>query len=142
MPYIGVTRPLVNGGATVTLWQNRNPQTGPGPINVKQPFLNNSWNSTEIQAGTAQRPFGDAVGAIMADLGTSTVGMVLDGVSVTPTVTAIPSSTDKLVLYTPNPPLSPSSNHIAGLVYAGTTNYWIFNVIAYTNVAPTDMLSS
>lgn len=142
MPYIGVTSPLVNGGAAVALWQNRNPQTGPGPINVKQPFLNNNWNSTEIQAGTAQRPFGDAVGAIVADLGTGTVGMVLDGVSVTPTVTDIPTSTDKLVLYTPNPPLSSSSNHIAGLVYAGTTNYWIFNVIAFTNVSATDMLAS
>jgi hypothetical protein len=142
MPYIGVTSPLVNGGAAVTLWQNRNPQVAPGPINVKQPFLNNNWNSTEIQAGTAQRPFGDAVGAIMADLGTGTVGMVLDGVTVTPTVTDIPSSTDKLVLYTPNPPLSSTSNHIAGLVYAGTTNYWIFNVIAFTNVAAADMLAS
>ena len=40
------------------------------------------------------------------------------------------------------PPLSPSSNHIAGLVYAGTTNYWIFNVIAFTNVSATDMLPS
>ena len=30
-------------------------------------------------------------------------------------------------------PLSSSSNHVAGLVYAGTTNYWIFSVI--TNVS-------
>jgi hypothetical protein len=89
-----------------------------------------NWLSTEIQNATAQRPFGDAVGAIIADLGSATVGMVLDGVSVTPTVTDVPNSTDKLVLYTPNPPLSSSSNHIAGLVYAGTTNYWIFNVIS------------
>ena len=64
----------------------------------------------------------------MADLGAETPGMVLDGVSVTPVVTPVPNSTDKLVLYTPNPSLSPSSNHIAGLVYAGTTNYWIFSV--------------
>jgi len=57
-------------------------------------------------------------------------------------VTDVPGSTDKLVLYTPNPPLSPSSNHIAGLVYAGTTNFWIFNVIAFTNVAAADVLAS
>jgi len=143
MPYIGVTSPLVNAGAAVTLWLNRNQQSGPGPINVKLPFINNSWNSTELRnASDTQRPFGDAVGGIVADLGTGTVGMVLDGVSVTPTVTDIPSSTDKLVLYTPNPPLSPSSNHIAGLVYAGTTNYWIFSVITYTNVPATNMLAS
>ena len=142
LPYIGVTSPLVNGGAAVTLWQNRNPQVAPGPIAVKQPFLNGSWNSGEIQAATGQRPFGDAVGAVIADLGTGTVGMVLDGASVTPTVTDIPSSTDKLVMYTPNPPLASTSNHIAGLVYAGTTNYWLFNVIAFTNVSAADILPS
>jgi hypothetical protein len=101
-----------------------------------------NWNSGEIQAATGQRPFGDSVGAIVADLGTGTVGMVLDGVSVTPTVTDVPNSSDKLVLYTPNPPLSSSSNHVAGLVYAGTTNFWIFNVIAVTNVSAADMLAS
>jgi hypothetical protein len=143
MPFIGTVQPQTTTAGNVSLWQNRNQQTGPGPINVRLPFINNSWNPGEIQnASTAQRPFGDAVGGVVAALGTGTVGMVLDGVSVTPTVTDIPSSTDKLVLYTPNPPLSPSSNHIAGLVYAGTTNYWIFSVITYTNVPATDMLAS
>src|SRR2546422_7254738 len=80
-------------------------------------------------------PFGDAVGAVVADLGTSSVDMVLDGVSVTPTVTDIPNSTDKLVLYTPPTPLSSTSNHVAGLVYANTTNYWIFSVITNVSVA-------
>jgi hypothetical protein len=134
MPYIGVTSPLVNAGAAVTLWQNRDQQSGPGPITRKVGLLNGNWNSGEVwNANTAQRPFGDSVGAVVANLGAGTVGMVLDGVSVIPTVTDIPSSTDKLVLYTPPTPLSSSSNHIAGLVYAGTTNYWIFNVI--TNVS-------
>ena len=143
MPYVAVTSPLVNAGAAVALWLNRNQQSGPGPINIRIPFLNGSWNSGEIRnASDTQRPFGDAVGGIVADLGAEIPGMVLDGVSVTPAVTPVPNSTDKLVLYTPNPPLSPSSNHIAGLVYAGTTNYWIFSVITYTNVPATNVLAS
>jgi len=102
-----------------------------------------NWNSGEVaNASTSQRPFGDAVGAIVADLGSGTVGMVLDGVSVTPTVTDVPNSTDKLVLYTPPTPLTPISNHIAGLVYAGTTNYWIFTVITNVSVASGTALPS
>src|SRR5438093_13785584 len=57
-------------------------------------------------------------------------------------VPVVPTYTGNVVLYARHPPLSPSSNHIAGLVYAGTTNYWIFSVIAYTNVAAADMLQS
>jgi hypothetical protein len=135
MPYIGVTSPLVNANAAVTLWQNRDQQSGPGPITKKLGLLNGSWNSGEVQnSSTSQLPFGDSVGAIVADLGAGSVGMILDGVSVTPTVTAIPNTTDKLVLYTPPAPLGSGSNHIAGLVYAGTTNYWIFRVIATVSV--------
>lgn len=76
------------------------------------------------------RPFGDAIGAIVADLGSGAVGMVLDGQSVTPTVTDVRGSTDKLVLYRPDPPMASGSTHTAGLVYAGTTNYWTFTVIS------------
>jgi hypothetical protein len=130
MPYIGVTNPRVNAGAAVTLWQNQHQQSGPGPITVKV----GSGNPADIANDAPTiRPFGDAIGAVVADLGSGAVGMVLDGANVTPTVTDIPNSTDKLVLYTPATPLSSSSNHIAGLVYARTTNYWIFNVI--TNVS-------
>jgi hypothetical protein len=57
MPYIGVTSPLVNANAAVTLWQNRDQQSGPGPITRKLGFLNGSWNSGEVQnSSTAQRP--------------------------------------------------------------------------------------
>src|SRR5439155_7518352 len=81
MPYVAVTSPLVNAGAAVALWLNRNQQSGPAPINVKVPFLNGSWNSGEIRnASDTQRPFGDAVGGIVADLGAEIPGMVLDGV--------------------------------------------------------------
>src|SRR5207248_2152486 len=98
MPYIGTIQPQTTTGGNVSLWQNRNQQSGPGPINVRLPFINNSWNPGEIQnASTAQRPFGDAVGGILADLGAETPGMVLDGVSVAPSVTPVPNSTDKLV---------------------------------------------
>jgi hypothetical protein len=131
MPYIGVTNPQLNGGNAVTLWQNQHQQSGPGPITVKV----GGGNPADIaNDSAATRPFGDAVGAVVADLGNGTVGMVLDGANVTPTVSAIPNSTDKLVLYTPPTPLSNSSNHIAGLVYAGTTNWWIFNVISNVTV--------
>src|SRR5688572_31246335 len=68
--------------------------------------------------------------------------MVLDGVSVNPAVTSIPNSTDKLVLYTPDPPLISGSTHTAGLIYAGTTNFWIFTVITYTNVLAADVVPS
>src|SRR5947207_10349951 len=136
MPYIGTIQPQTTIGGNVSLWQNRNQQSGPGPIQVKLGLLNGSWNSGEVaNSSTAQRPFGDAVGAVVADLGTGSVGMVLDGLSVTPTVTDVPNSTDKLVLYTPPTPLSSSSNHVAGLVYANTTNYWIFSVITNVSVA-------
>jgi len=131
MPYIGVTNPRVNAGAAVTLWQNQHQQSGPGPITLKV----GSGNPADIANDSPTiRPFGDAVGAVVADLGSGSVGMILDGESVTPTVTSISGSTDKLVLYTPPTPLSSSSNHIAGLVYAGTTNYWIFNVISNVTV--------
>ncbi|HEX7862010.1 MAG TPA: hypothetical protein VF773_16880 [Verrucomicrobiae bacterium] len=133
MPYIGTTEPRDTSGGAVTLWQNRRQQSGPGPIEILLGLWNGSWNTGEHQnSGTATRPFGDAVGAIVADVGTSSVGMVLDGQSVTPTVTDIAGSSDKLVLYTPSAPLSPSSNHVAGLIYGGTTSYWTFSVI--TNV--------
>src|SRR5947208_9487604 len=136
MPYIGTLQPQTTTGGNVSLWQNRNQQSGPGAIQVKLGLLNGSWNSGEVaNSSTAQRPFGDAVGAVVADLGTGSVGMVLDGVSVTPAVTDVPNSTDKLVLYTPPTPLSSSSNHVAGLVYANTTNYWIFSVITNVSVA-------
>ena len=75
-------------------------------------------------------------------MGTGSVGMVLDGASVTPSVTAVPNSSDKLVLFTPNPPLASGSIHTAGLIYANTTNYWTFSVITYTNVAAADVMPS
>jgi len=56
--------------------------------------------------------------------------MILDGEVVTPVVTDISNSSDKLVLYAPPTLLSSSTSHTAGLIYAGTTNYWIFNVIS------------
>jgi hypothetical protein len=59
--------------------------------------------------------------------------MVLNGTAVTPTVTPIAGSTDKLVMYVPNPPLAGGSTNTAGLVYAGGTNWWTFTVI--TNVS-------
>lgn len=144
MPNIGTATPLVTAGnAGPTLWQNRDQQSGPGPITRKLGLLNGNWNSGEIQnSSTAQRPFGDAVGAIVADLGAGSVGMVLNGVSVTPTVTAVAGSTDKLVLYTPPVALSSTANHVAGLIYAGTTNYWVFNVITNVSVSGTNALAS
>ena len=133
MPHIATIQPQSTTGGNVSLWQNMHQQSGPGPIVVKAPFLNGSWNSAEIANDSpTNRPFGDAVGAVVADLGSGSVGLVLDGTPVTPTVTDVPNSTDKLVLYKPPSALSPSSNHVAGLVYAGTTNYWTFSVI--TNV--------
>lgn len=131
LPYIGVTSPMVNAGAAVTLWQNRLQQTGPGPIIAKLPLLNGSWNPGEVQnSATAQRPFGDTVGAVVSGLGSGSVGLILNGEVVTPTVTDLPGGSDKLVVYTPPTPLSASVVHTAGLVYAGTTNFWMFNVIS------------
>ncbi len=115
-----------------TLWQNIIQQSGPGPITVRVA----NGNPADIANDSINtRPFGDSIGAIVADLGTGTVGMVLDGNSVTPVVSDIPNSTDKLVLFTPNPILASGSTHTAGLVYADTTNYWTFTVITNVTIA-------
>src|SRR5439155_5028456 len=45
MPYIGTIQPQTTTGGNVSLWQNRNQQSGPGPIQVKLGLLNGSWNS-------------------------------------------------------------------------------------------------
>lgn len=144
-PYIGTATPLITAGTGgPTLWQNRDQQSGPGPIIRKLGLLNGSWNSGEVQNNaTTVRPFGDAVGAVVAGLGASdTVGMMLDGAAVTPTITAIPNSTDKMVLFTPPTVLSSTANHTAGLIYAGTTNYWVFNVITNVSVGASNALPS
>ena len=80
----------------------------------------------------AIRPFGDAVGAVVANAGSETSGMVINGVPVTPVITDLDGGR-KRVLYTPSPAFASGSPHTAGLVYAGTTNSWTFTVI--TNVA-------
>jgi hypothetical protein len=141
--YTGPVRPWVKFAVypMPARWDNVHQQTGPGPITVKV----GAGNPTDIgnNAGNI-RPFGDAVGAVVADLGTGTVGMLLDGANVTPSlsVTTVPNSTDKLVTYTPNPLLASGSTHTAGLIYAGTTNYWTFIVIAYTNAPASAALPS
>lgn len=141
--YIGTTDPRDTSGGAVTLWQNRQQQSGPGPIKYPLGLLLGSWNSGGIQnSTTAQRPFGDSVGAIVAGLGSGSVGMILDGAAVTPTVTDIPGSTDKLVTYKPAAPLSSSANHTAGLIYAGTTNYWTFLPITNVVVDLTNKVAS
>jgi hypothetical protein len=139
--YTGPVRPWVKFPVypMPARWDNVHQQTGPGPITVKV-----GPNPTAVgnNAGNT-RPFGDAIGAVIADVGAGTVGMLLDGTNVTSSlsVTTI-NSTDKLVTYTPNPLLASGSTHTAGLIYAGTTNFWTFIVIAYTNVAASDMLLS
>jgi hypothetical protein len=141
--YSGTARPWVKFSVypMPARWDNVHQQTGPGPITVKV----GAGNPADIgnNAGNI-RPFGDAIGAVIADLGSGTVGMLLDGTNVSPSlsVASIPNSTDKLVTYTPNPPMSSGSTHTAGLIYADTTNYWTFIVIAYTNVAASDVLPS
>lgn len=140
--YNGPVRPWVKFSVYpmpthATLWQNTHQQSGPGPIRVVVPAGNPADIANDeprFDQALVNLPFGDAIGAVVADLGSGTVGMVLDGVNVEPTVTDIPGTTDKLVLYTPNPPLASGSTHTAGLVYAGTTNYWTFRVTTYTEV--------
>lgn len=115
-----------------TLFQNPIQMAGPGPMKIRVP----GGNPVDIaNDAPGIRPFGDYVGAIVADLGASdTVGMLLDGNAVTPTVSAITGSSDKLVTFTPATPFAGGSTHTAALVYAGTTNYWTFIVIAQTTV--------
>jgi hypothetical protein len=120
-----------------TLWQNTHQQSGPGPILVKVGAGNPvdiANDEPRLDQALVNRPFGDSIGAILASLGSDPVGMILNGESVTPSVSDVAGSTDKLVSYVPNPPLPPGSTNTAGLVYAGTTNYWTFTVTTYTNV--------
>ncbi|MBM3878361.1 MAG: hypothetical protein FJ387_01360 [Verrucomicrobia bacterium] len=140
--YSGSTRPWVKFSVYpmpthATLWQNTIQQTGPGPIRITVPGGNPADLANDeprFDQALVNLPFGEAVGAIVADLGSGSVGMVLNGESVTPTVTTVLNSTDKLVVYTPNPPLPSGSTNTAGLVYAGTTNYWTFRVSTYVDV--------
>ncbi len=142
--YAGPVRPWVKFSVYpmpthATLWQNTHQQSGPGPILVKVGAGNPvdiANDEPRFDQALVNLPFGDAVGAVVADLGNETVGMVIDGQPVTPTVTDVPGSSDKLVMYTPNPPFAPKSTHTAGLIYAGTTNYWTFTVIDYVSVPP------
>src|SRR5207247_11094644 len=100
MPYIGTIQPQTTTGGNVSLWQNRNQQSGPGRIQVKLGLLNGSWNSGEVaNSSTGQRPFGDAVGAVVADLVTRSVVMVLVVVSVKQKVTYVTNSSTILVVY-------------------------------------------
>ena len=130
--YTGPARPWVKFSVypLANLWQNQLQQSGPGPIKV----VVGAGNPADIANDSPSiRPFGDAVGAVVADVGTGSLGLVLNGASVTPTITDLAGTTDKLVLYTPDTPLASGSTNTAGLVYAGGTNYWTFTVI--TNVA-------
>jgi hypothetical protein len=63
-----------------SMYQNQHQQSGPGPILVKV----GGGNPADIaNDAPGIRPFGDAIGAVVADLGTGSVGMVLDAVPVT-----------------------------------------------------------
>lgn len=134
--YAGPVRPWVKFSVYPmpnfsTLWQNQHQQSGPGPINVRV----GAGNPADIaNDAPGIRPFGDAVGAVVADLGSGSVGMVIDGQAVTPTVSNLAGG-DKLVMHWPNPPFASGSTHTAGLVYAGTTNYWTFTVINHVELA-------
>jgi hypothetical protein len=136
--YTGSVRPWIKFSVYpmpthATLWQNQHQQSGPGPITVKVAGGNPvdiANDEPRFDQALVNRPFGDAVGAVVADLGSGTVDLVFDGADVTPTVTDIPGTSDKLVMYRPEPPMASGSTHTAGLVYAGTTNYWTFTVIS------------
>jgi len=129
--YSGPARPWVQFSVypLPSMYQNQHQQSGPGPIRV----VVGAGNPADIaNESPAVRPFGDAVGAVVANAGSETIGMVVDGASVTPVVTDLGGGL-KRVLYTPSPAFASGSTHTAGLVYAGTTNFWTFAVI--TNVA-------
>lgn len=147
--YTGPVKPWVKfsvyplqGSTNTAVFQNQHQQGGPGPINVKV----GAGNPADVSNWTpvSTYPFGDAVGAIVANLGTDSVGMIVDGTNVTSalSVTSVPNSTDKKVLYTPNPPFASGSSHTAGLIYAGSTNWWSFRVITNVTVPVTAAIPS
>lgn len=112
-------------------WENQHQQSGPGAITVEV----GAGNPADIaNEGPGIRPFGDSIGAIIANLGSGSVDLVVDGEDVTPTVTDVPGGTDKLVTYQPGTPFTAGTVHTAGLVYAGVTNYWSFTVITNATV--------
>ncbi len=132
----------LQGSTNIAVFQNQHQQGGPGPINVKV----GAGNPADVSNWTpvSTYPFGDAVGAVIANLGTDSVGMIVDGTNVTSSlsVTTIPNSTDKKVVYTPNPPFASGSSHTAGLIYAGSTNWWSFRVITNVTVPATASIPS
>lgn len=131
--YTGPARPWVKFSVypMPNNFQNPHQQSGPGPITVKVP----GGNLVEVaNDAPGIRPFGDSIGAIVADLDSGTVGMKLDGLDVIPTISDIPGTSDKLVSYVPNPPLAGGSTHTATLIYGGAENSWTFTVINTVNV--------
>jgi hypothetical protein len=129
--YSGPARPWVQFSVypMQSMYQNQHQQGGPGPIKV----VVGAGNPADIaNESPAIRPFGDAIGAVIANAGSEAIGLTVDGATVTPTVTDLGGG-QKRVLYTPSPAFASGSTHTAGLIYAGTTNFWTFTVI--TNVA-------
>lgn len=111
-------------------WENVHQQAGPGPIRVAI----GDGQPTDLGNGLplGPRAFPDGIGAVMADLGSSTVKLLLNGEEVPPQISRV--RTDTLIQYLPNPPLPPGSTNLASLVYAGVTNSWNFVVQNYATL--------
>ena len=135
--YTGTPQPWVEFSVSPSPWARRTQQAGPGPIlfygrtaaNVNAGDIYNSADNTA--------PWADVgIGAVFANLGSGTVGLMLNGTNVTPTVT--PSGTNTTVVYKPAAPLPSGSTNTASLIYAGVTNSWTFTVQTYTNLQASD----
>ncbi|MDO8629433.1 MAG: hypothetical protein Q7R41_02975, partial [Phycisphaerales bacterium] len=135
--YTGPAKPWVKFSVypLPSRWDNTFQQTGPGPIigRIGSPNPGSTgWNPGDWANGApgsnglTNRPFADGVGAVIANLGSNPVRLILDGAEVTPTLT--PLGADTLVEYKPATPLSPAEPHTATLVYAGVSSSWTFNV--------------
>ena len=134
--YTGTPRAWVEFSVSPTPWDNRTQQAGPGPI-LMYGRTPNSVDAGDIHnwQDTA-RPFADIeIGAVFANAGSQSIGMLLNGDVVTPTVTTDGDNT--IVTYTPAEPLPSGSTNRVGLIYEGVTNYWTFVTQTYTE-APAD----
>jgi hypothetical protein len=135
--YTGPARPWVKFSVSPEPWDNRVQQAGPGPLLTYGRTRNSVSGSDIYNNNDVQRPWADVrIGGVVANGVGSTLGLLLDGTPVTPTLTI--NGSDVTVSYKPSPPLASGSSHTASLIYGGTTNSWPFIVQTYTNLNASD----
>ncbi len=148
--YTGPARPWARFSVSPTPWDNRQQQSGPGPLTMLGRTANSVqsgdiYNWADINGGTVGNSAHWAdigIGGIIANgapngVADATIRLRLNGADVAATTTVVGTS-DLKVVYQPKPALAPGTTHTAALVYGGTTNSWTFKVQNYQTLKVED----